>query len=127
MADYKYTTLSGLILLQIRVCGPLGWANAMFVLDTGASQTIIIPDVTDSIGFSARDGHDFSTVQSPIGKEHGYRLKLTAFEGLGKKVENFEVSCHDLGVDRIEGLLGMNFLNQFNFCIYPTEQIIRVS
>lgn len=126
MADYKYTTLSGLILLQLRVCGPLGWTNAMFVLDTGASQTIIIPDVTDSIGFSARDSHDFSTVQSPIGKEHGYRLKLNAFEALGKKVENFEVSCHDLGVDRIDGLLGMNFLSQFNFCIHPKEKIIRI-
>lgn len=126
MADYKYTTLSGLILLRIKVYGRLGGADAMFVLDTGASQTIVIPDVTDEVGYSAKDSHDFSTIQSPIGKEHGYRLKLAAFEALGKKIENFEVSCHDLGVDRIDGLLGMNFLSQFNFCIRPAEQIIRI-
>lgn len=126
MADYKYTTLSGLILLPINLWGPIGETEAMVVLDTGATQTIIIPDVTDSVGYGARDGHDFSTIQSPIGKEHGYRLKLTAFEGLGKKIENFEVSCHDLGVDKVEGLLGMNFLSRFNFCIHPSEQFIRI-
>lgn len=126
MADYKYTTLSGLILLRTRVYGRLGGADAMFVLDTGASRTIIIPDVTDEVGYSAKDSHDFSTVQSPVGKEHGYCLRVSAFEALGMKIENFEVSCHDLGVDRIDGLLGMNFLKHFNFCIHPSEQIIRV-
>lgn len=126
MADFPYATLSRLIIVPATIRGPLGNRTVSFILDTGASMTIISPVITDSLGYGAIHGLGFSNIQSPIGREQGYRLAVESFECLGKSIPNFEVACHDLG-EHIYGLIGMNFLEQFNFCIHPKSRTIRTS
>ena len=95
-----------------------------FVLDTGASFTIIDHSLAEILGYSARDGIGQSMVSSVLGKEQGYRLIIESLETLGNKCSKIEVRCHDLQEQGIEGLLGMNFLEQFDWCIHPKRQII---
>ncbi len=125
MADFTYRPIDRLIVVRATVVGKGRRFHGNFILDTGASMTIISTDRVDLMGFSAqKDGIGFSNVQSPIGKESGYRVRLDAFEALGKKVDALEIACHDLGVHNIDGLIGMNFLEYFKFCIDASKHMI---
>lgn len=97
-----------------------------FILDTGASFNIVDHSLASVLGYSARDGVGLSTVSSAVGKEMGYRVVIQGFEALGKKQLNVEVACHDLKEQGVEGLIGMAFLDQFNWCLHPKERIIWI-
>lgn len=126
MADFTYRLDKRLIIVPAFIRGRLNGYDVDLILDTGASLTIIDPALANRLGFGEKDRVGTSTMQSPVGKEKGFRLKLNTFECLGKTVENFEVACHALGLQHIDGLIGMNFLEQFDFCLYSKKGIIRI-
>lgn len=126
MADYSYRIVSDLILLPVTLLGHHRTHNTSFILDTGASSIIMDHSIAFDLGYSARDGHGFSTVSSAVGKERGYRLKIEGLEALGRKIGPIEILCHDLMEQGVEGLLGMSFLKQFNWCLYPEKQVISI-
>lgn len=126
MADFTYSVDKRLILVPVKICSPRGVVQARFVVDTGASLTIVDRRIVESAGYSSVDAIAPSRVSSAAGKEEGYRLHLHAFETLGKRIENLEVACHALLEQGVEGLIGMNFLEQFDFCVYPSGKTIRI-
>ncbi len=126
MADFPYKLDKRLITLPVIIYGKKYKTMGRFILDTGASFTIIDHSLAEAIGYSARDGIGQSTVSSVLGKEQGYRLILESLETLGNKFSRIEVRCHDLQEQGIEGLLGMNFLEKFDWCIHPQKQVISI-
>ena len=126
MADFPYRIEKRLIIVPVTLRSPTHFFKAQFVLDTGASYTIIDYRIAESLGYSRHDACAPSRVSSAIGKEEGFRIRLEALEALGKNLSPFEVACHSLFEQGVEGLLGMTFLEQFNFCIYPAKRIIRI-
>ena len=126
MADHPYHLDGELIIISVMLHGKGNVYNGRFVLDTGSSGIIIDHEITLDLGYSARDGLGFSTVRSVVGKEQGYRLVIEGFEALGKKIASLEVRCHDLKDQGIEGLVGMSFLKQFDWCLHPRKQMISV-
>ncbi len=126
MADYAYRLDHRLILVEVRLSGPKGTFDAEFVLDTGASYTIIDYRLAEYLGYSKKDAFSPSRVSSALGKEEGYRINIEAIESLGKRIAPFEVACHSLYEQGVVGLLGMTFLERFDFCIFPSRQIVRV-
>lgn len=126
MADYAFRLDHRLILVEVQLSGPRGIFDAEFVLDTGASYTIIDYRLAEHLGYSEKNAVSPSRVSSALGKEEGYRIKIEAIESLGKKFSPFEVACHSLYEQGVAGLLGMTFLDRFDFCILPSQQIIRV-
>jgi clan AA aspartic protease (TIGR02281 family) len=115
-----------LIIVEAVVTGPLGTAPGRFVLDTGAVLTTMTPELADLIGYSARDGFKQTKVHTAIGEEHGYWLRVAEFAVLGATMQSFPLQVFDLGHEDIHGLLGMNFLSDFNFEIRPAERRILV-
>jgi hypothetical protein len=116
--------------------GPGGKAPLRLVLDTGASITLIVPRVIDTLGYSPRDGTVMTSVSSPLGRENGYLLPVSRFETLGFTVRNFAVNVLDLeggngfgseDGDGFDGLIGLNFLRRFNYKVYSAEGRIVVS
>lgn len=127
MADHPYRTESELILVPVTLVGRGRTHNASFILDTGAYMIIIDHSIALDLGYSAHDGVGFSTVSSVIGKERGYRLVVDSLEALGQKKQSVEVACHDLKDQGVEGLIGMTFLKQFNWCLHSDRQVIVVA
>lgn len=115
-----------LILVQCLVAGPRKQAMVRLVVDTGATMTILRPEVMDDVGYSARDGYGRSTVSSASGEEHGYRLRVARFVALGFERPSFPVAIHDLPHHDLDGLLGLNFLRRFNYEIRSREGRIRL-
>ena len=65
-----------LILVRARAVGPRAEVELQLVLDTGASQTILVPEVIHELGYGARQGEALSAVVSPLGRELGYRIRV---------------------------------------------------
>jgi predicted aspartyl protease len=124
--ETPFVTHGDLIFVRGRITGPRRTRIARFVLDTAATYTTIIPDVADDLGYSARDGLWRARVRTAVGSEHGYVLAVTGFSALGIAVRGFPVHVFDLGHDDIDGLVGLNFLNQLNYEVRSAERRILV-
>jgi predicted aspartyl protease len=118
---------SDLIVVNATISGPRGRIPARLALDTGSAATVVIPDLLDEIGYSARDGTVRTTVTTAIGEEHGYLLKVAQLEALGFTRSAFPVHVFELANRYgIEGLIGLNFLRRFNYEIRSEEGRIIV-
>jgi clan AA aspartic protease (TIGR02281 family) len=96
------------------------------VLDTGAAVTTITHEMANALGYSARDGYKRTRVHTAIGLEPGYALRVAEFTVLDFTMRNFSVNVFDLGHDDIDGLLGMNFLSEFNYEVRSAEHRLLV-
>jgi predicted aspartyl protease len=96
-------------------------------VDTGASETLIIPEVTDDLGYGARDGEAITVIRSPLGREQGYLMRVAKFSALGFELTDFRMHIHDLPDGYgIEGILGLNFLRNFDYEVRSLLGQLRV-
>src|SRR3954464_6202691 len=86
-----------LLLVEALVTGPRAAVTARLVFDTGAVYTTIVPELADSIGYSARDGVRRTHVRTAIGSEQGYVLAVARFAVLGIVLPSFRLHVFDLG------------------------------
>jgi hypothetical protein len=98
-----------LIIVNATIWGPRGSIPARMAIDTGSAATVLIPDVVDELGYSARDGMTRTSVTTAIGKEHGYLLKVSQLEALGFTRTTFPIHIFELANRYgIEGLIGVS-------------------
>ncbi len=118
---------SDLIIVAAFVSGPRGTTELRLALDTGSAATVIVPDALDALGYSPRDGQQITTVTSAIGQERGYILRLAGFEALGFQEADFPIHVFDLANRYgIEGVIGLNYLDKFNYEVRSAEGRILV-
>jgi len=117
-----------LIIVNVLVSNAQGKiADVRFALNTGSSATLVLPEVTDDLGYSARDGDAITVIRSPIGNERGYMMRVASFSALGFTIPDFRIHVHDLPEGYgIEGVLGLSFLKQFNYEVRSREGRILV-
>lgn len=99
--------------------------DARLVVDTGSSATTLNPKVVRRIGYSRRDAYKEATVTTAVGEERGYWIHVAELDVLGIATPDFPITVFPLGRD-IDGLVGMNFLRNFNFEIRPVERLIHL-
>jgi clan AA aspartic protease (TIGR02281 family) len=102
--------------------------NVRLLIDTGASVTILTPDVIEQRGIRYQDTgrtRVFNTANGPV-RTPVYRLdSLTVGDW---KVNQLEIGVLDLGAGTdVDGLLGMNFLRHFQFYIDQNEAMLLLS
>lgn len=124
--DTPFATNGDLIFIEGIVAGPLGTTSGRFVVDTGAVMTTMSPELADLLGYSARDGIRRARVRTAIGTEDGYVLAVAEFAALHYSRPFLHVHVFDLGHDDIDGLLGLNFLNELNYEVRSAERRILV-
>ena len=102
--------------------------NIRLLIDTGASLTILTPDVLEQHGIRYQDTGTtriFNTANGPV-RAPIYKLEtLTVGDW---KVNQLEVGVLVLsGGSNIDGLLGMNFLRHFQFFIDQNKALLLLS
>jgi len=97
------------------------------VLDTGAAESIVVPEVLDELGYSPRDGEQITVMRSAVGREQGYLIRVAQFSCLGHREDDYSVHVQDLPEGwGIEGLIGLTFLRRFNYEVRSAEGRILV-
>lgn len=128
MKTVRFDPAKDLILLWTRLWGPLGDRRCVMALDTGASDTLIRPDILDGLGYNPRDAGGVTTVTTALGVEPGYWLPVKRLWALGYEFTDFRVNAHDLPEKcGLDGLLGLNFLEHFNYEVRSKEGVILVT
>lgn len=101
-----------------------------FLIDTGASITMIDPGLMESIGY-ASDCPEYTgpaSVSGPSGRGEGFRVKvhkLLLFQAKWS-LDNVEVIC--LRPEKgVEALLGINFLKHFHYCINHRDHVFSLN
>jgi predicted aspartyl protease len=117
----------GIIIVWAHLEGPNGARDVQFALDTGAAMTMVVPEILDELGYGARDGDKITSIGTANEMtERGYRLRVRSFQALGFELHDFRIHAHELPAYGFEGLLGIDFLERFNFEVRMSEQQIRL-
>jgi len=124
----RFAPNDALIIVTARVWGPRGDKQLSLAFDTAATQTHVVPEFLDQIGYGPQHGDRITSITSAIGDEPGYMMPVTRFTALGFTMTNFRIHVHDLPETLgIQGLLGLSFLRQFNYEIRSAEGRIVAS
>jgi predicted aspartyl protease len=95
-----------------------------FILDTGASKSIIDESVAISLGFNLKDLEP-ERLTTIGGGKNSKKLKLPTFSLLGIDMFDFEVNVLEIPYQITffaEGLIGMDFLLQFKNIKFNFEE-----
>ena len=122
----RFNRKRDLIIVRARVWSPRSYGRLRLAVDTGSSDTVITPDLVEKLGYSVRDGERIKTIRSAIGEEQGFTLCVKRFSALGFVVPNYLLHVFDLATgDDIDGLIGLSFLNEFNYEVRSKEGRLR--
>ena len=112
---YPFDPKVGIILVKTKIYGPGGDAIVNLALDTGATWTLVSWETAVLVGYDPASIQQRTAITTGSGIEYCPKLNLLRVEALGKSVNSLEVLCHTLPpTSRVDGLLGLNFLRQFN-------------
>jgi predicted aspartyl protease len=126
MTDIVFERHEGLIVVRGGLSGPREARNLRLVVDCAAVATTIKTEILDAIGYSALQALARTTVTTAIGQERGYIIDVIEFVCFNERTPNFRVNAFDLALpDHLDGLLGLNFLDRFNYEIRSREGRIR--
>ncbi len=97
------------------------------LIDTGASLTILTPEVFARRGIGYRDTGRTGTFHTANGSVRAPVYRLDSLSVGDWYVNDLEVGVLDLGGGAMDGLLGMNFLRHFRFFIDQNKAELRLS
>ena len=129
MQRIHFQPVSNLILIPIKVVGIDGnsFRDIRVVLDTGASITSISTNVTSDLGYPLSNPKNTKEVITGSGIENVPIIEVKALTAIGQTIENIDVMCLDLHPEiYAEGVLGLNFLLNFDISIFFSKGIIDI-
>ena len=138
MSRINFKPNASTIFINCRIYGntlsPNDNRDAKLILDTGATHTVITPNTISGLGYE----NDIEKPQKtlPMATASGIiscpMIKVSNFRCMGQIVKDLEIGIYELPLNeitdiQIQGLLGMNFLNKFNYKITFSKGVIEIS
>lgn len=115
MKNFPLPTDPKVIIIPIRIAGPRTERYVRVILDTGATYTMISPEVLEETGYNLSKHIRQVNITTASGIEKAPFYVVSEIDFLGHRLENIEVASHKLPA-RVpaDGLLGLNILKHFN-------------
>jgi len=129
MGSVSFDSTKSLIIIDMAIEGPNSSRLRILptAFDTGASFTIIPWDIAISLGYDPTRTTRRVRIITGSGVEYAPMIKVQKLTAIGESIENLEVLCHDLPEDsKIDGLLGLNFLKNFDIDISFSKGTINI-
>ncbi len=127
--SFSRISLSRLIIVRLRVDGiSAGTFRDLAVgLDTGASTTLIPPQVAAALGYDLSNPKAVRPITTGGGRIFSKVITVRQLTAIGETVEDIDVLCHDLPSESIvRRLLGLNFLERFDINISFSTGTIEI-
>lgn len=107
-----------LVVRNVKVLGPQGFARMDLILDTGAALTVLSWSVLKVIGYDPAVAPERQETITANGVIEVPKLRLSSIAVGDAEVQDIEVICHDIPeLAGIRGLLGLSFLKHFRTVI----------
>jgi hypothetical protein len=110
-----------LVSVKINGTGPI-----ILILDTGADHTMVAPSALSRLGISF-DNALRGVVRGVTGASYAEAVWVNSVEVEEAKVGPLLIIAHDADLKGAEGLLGRDFLANFNVTIDSKEQIVTLA
>lgn len=118
----------GIIRVDLTVIGIKrgSFRTIVAALDTGAATTSIPLSVASDLGYDLDNAEEIEIVTGSR-VETVKIIKVREVRAVGESISNIEVLCHDLPEgSAVEGLLGANFLSDFDVNISYPRGIVEI-
>jgi len=107
---------------------PASGRSLRLLIDTGASLTVLTPEVLEQHGIRYQDTGRIDVFNTANGQVRAPVYRLDYLSVGGWQVHHLEIGALDLGGrSGVDGLLGMNFLSHFQFFIDQNEALLRLT
>lgn len=112
------------IIVPVKIIGPLGEKFTQAILDTGATYTMFPPAVLLAVGYKPTTEQTVKIITASS-VEYVPTLVIDALEFLGKRAEKIQVVSHGLPPGTpAQGLIGINALQSFRLEIdFPHQKL----
>jgi clan AA aspartic protease (TIGR02281 family) len=97
-----------------------------FIIDTGATTSTIPSSALDALGLKINDSTKVVAVEGVMGRGLTYEVTLDSVELAGLRVYNVKAFVANIASYKDTGLLGQNFLNNFQLDIDYKKGILRI-
>lgn len=115
---YGFDPSQGLIIVPVRLFGPIGDMIVRLALDTGATSTLINSEIMILLGYDPATSPNRIQVTTGSGVELCPRVTVQRLEALGKSINDFPILSHTLPpTSQVDGLLGLDFFRGFQISI----------
>jgi len=114
------------IILPVAIKG--GKTNKVYmIMDTGARVTMLSWEALEFCGYKPYLSRRTTKVTTANGVIECPLIKVKEISGGEFKVENIDVICHDIPeLIRVDGLIGLNFIENFRICIDYKKGCIEI-
>jgi predicted aspartyl protease len=96
------------------------------ILDTGADRTVVAPSALSRLGVSFENAYR-GVVRGVTGASYAQAVWVTSVEVGEASVGPLLIIVHEVDLHGVDGLLGRDFLANFNVMIDSKEQIVTLS
>ena len=130
MQRIRFQPVSNLILIPVKVMGidRNSFRDIEVALDTGATTTSIPIYIVSALGYNVSNPKDIVEVITGSGVEEAPVIEIKGLTAIGQTIENIEVMCRDLPLEApVEGVLGLNFLMNFDVHISFSKGTIELT
>lgn len=128
MVQFKFNPKEGIILPTCELVHKGKTVNVELVFDTGATTTIISWAIAEKLGLKPAQARNTIPFFSASGKVLAPIIKIDALKIGETIVKNLEVIIHDLPQEsRVYGLLGMNFISNFEVRLDFKKGLVRLA
>jgi aspartyl protease family protein len=118
---YQLSRYGNLLIVNAAVRGKNNQIRQIKLLvDTGSSYTVIRSTLLKSIGYDSQKYLSSVRITTVSGIINAPVITVLWFSCLGQQIKEFPLVAYNLPpLTYVEGLLGIDFLNQFPLIIYP--------
>lgn len=107
------------IIVPVTFCVEDNLKTLSMILDTGATYTMFPFETARALGLDPSVPRRKIEIVTASTIEYRPIIVVPSVRAFGFEVRNLEVACHDLPPRApCDGLLGLNFLRQFNILLY---------
>lgn len=126
--SFPFDGAQGLILVAVRLDGPIGARYLTLALDTGATSTLINVERLVALGYDPAASADRRRIVTGSGLEYVARLSVERIAALGMEMAGFPVVAHTLPPSAgVDGLLGLDFLRGTSLSLDFARGIVQLS
>ncbi len=125
---FQFDPNAALLLVRVELVGPTGKAFLKLALDTGATRTLINPEMLTAVGYDPAQAASYTEITTGSRVERTADLFVARLAALGHEKLNLKVHAHALpSRASIDGLLGLDFFRGLNLNIDFRSGVITLA